>query len=222
VLWSAVFEFILAFVGAFFLYRGIDSRLLMAIGFSAIAFACVINADFTSAWAAESYFRTELLMAVGQSFAMLGLVSSIILQGVSGGAFDAPQRALTFSAFFHVIRLFGGQTGAVLMGRYIAEQEKVHSFLLGLHVQSGQWITDGALRHLAVGLAAKSSGPMAATGRALDIITARLRLQAYSLTFLDAFHLVAWACAAMLLVTTLLRKAPINFRQLGSLQETKE
>jgi len=222
VLWSGVFEFILAFVGAFFLYRGIDSRLLMAMGFAAIAYACLINANYTSAWAAENYFRTEFLMAIGQSFAMLGLVSSIILQGVSAGAFDAPQRALTFSAFFHVIRLFGGQTGAVLMGHYIAEQEKVHSFLLGLHVQSGQWITDSTVRHLAAGLAAKSSGPMAATGRALDIVNAKLRLQAYSLTFIDAFHFVAWFCAVMLLVTVFLRKAPMNFRQLGRLQDAKE
>ena len=219
VLWSAVFELILAFVGVFFLYRGVDSRLLMAIGFAAIAFACLINADFTSAWAAENYFRTEVLMAVGQSFAMLGLVSSIILQGISAGAFDAPQRALTFSAFFHVIRLFGGQTGAVMMGHYIAEQEKLHSFLLGLHVQSGSWITDSSIRGLAAGLATKSSGAMAATGRAVGIIDSKLRLQAYSLTFIDGFHLVAWGCALMLLVTVLLRKAPMSFRQLGSLQE---
>src|SRR5215470_11494214 len=219
VVWSAVFEFILAFVGVFFLYRGIDSRLLMAIGFAAIAFACLINADFTSVWAAENYFRTEVLMAVGQSFAMLGLVSSIILQGIAAGAFDAPQRALTFSAFFHVIRLFGGQTGAVMMGHYIAEQEKLHSFLLGLHVQSGSWITDSYTRGLAAGLAAKSSGAMAATGRAVGIIDSKLRLQAYSLTFIDGFHLVAWGCALMLLVTVLLRKAPMNFKQLSSLQE---
>jgi len=219
VLWSAIFEFILAFVGAIFLYRGIDSRLLMAIGFAAIAFACLINADFTSVWATENYFRTEVLMAVGQSFAMLGLVSSIVLQGISAGAFDAPQRALTFSAFFHVIRLFGGQIGAVLMGHYIAEQEKLHSFLLGLHVQSGSWITDSSIRGLGAGLAAKSSGAMAATGRAVGIIDSKLRLQAYSLTFIDGFHLVAWGCALMLLVTVLLRKAPLSFRQLGSLQE---
>jgi DHA2 family multidrug resistance protein len=222
VLWSAVCEVLLAFVGAFLLYRGIDTRLLMAIGFAAIAFACLINANFTSVWAAANYFRTESLMAVGQSFAMLGLVSSIILQGIASGAFDAPQRALTFSAFFHVIRLFGGQVGVVMMGHFIAEQEKVHSFLLGLHVQSGQWITDGTLRHLAAGLSAKSSGTLDAAGRALDIINAKLRLQAYSLTFIDAFHFVAWFCAAMLLATAFLRKAPISFRQLGALQDAKE
>jgi DHA2 family multidrug resistance protein len=219
VVWTAIFELTLAFVGALLLYKGIDSRLLMAIGFTAIAFACVINANFTSAWGPEDYFRSALLMAVGQSFAMLGLVTSLILQAAFSGGLEAPQRALTFSAFFHTVRLLGGQAGVALMTYFIADRERLHSNLLGLRVQSGDWITDGTMRHLAAGLAAKSNGAMAATGRALGIIDAKLRLQAYSLTFIDAFHLVAWACAGMLLLTALLRKSPLNFRQLPALQE---
>lgn len=219
VLWTAVCELFLAFVGALLLYRGIDSRLLMAIGFTAAAFACVINANFTSAWAAEDYFRSELLMGVGQSFAMMGLVSSLILQAAFSGGLNAPQRALTFSAFFHTVRLFGGQVGVVTMGHFIAEREKLHSNLLGLHVQSGSWVTDGTLHGLAAGLSAKSSGLMAATSRAAEIIESKLRLQAYSLTFIDAFHLVAVACAGMLLLTAVLRKAPMSFGQLPALQQ---
>ena len=95
----------------------------------------------------------------------------------------------------------------------------MHSYLLGLHVQSGAWITEGTLRGLAAGLGAKSSGVAAATGRALGIIDSRVRLQAYSLTFIDAFHLVAWTCVAMMLVIALLRKAPLNFSQLPMLQQ---
>jgi DHA2 family multidrug resistance protein len=219
VVWSAVGEIVLAFIGAFFLNKGIDTRLLMAIGFASIAFACVINADFTSVWAPENYFRSELLMALGQSFAMLGLVSSIILQAAFSGGLDAPQRALTFSAFFHTIRLFGGQTGALFMGHYLAEREKLHSNLLGLHVQSGQWITADTLRHLAAGMAAKSSGSVAAAGRAFDVIEAKTRLQAYSLSFIDAFHFIAWICAVMLLVTAVLRQAPISFGQLEMMRQ---
>lgn len=218
VLWTAVFELTLAFIGALLLYKGIDSRLLMAIGFTAIAFACVINANFTSAWAPENYFRSELLMAVGQSFAMLGLVSSLVLQAAFSGGLEAPQKALTFAAFFHTVRLLGGQAGVALMGHFIANREKLHSNLLGLQVQSGEWITESTVRHLTAGLAAKSSGLLGAAGRALGIIDSKLRLQAYSLTFIDAFHLVAWTCAGMLLVTAVLRKSPLNFSQLPSLQ----
>src|SRR5215469_9385881 len=219
VFWIATFEVTLAFVGALLLYKGIDSRLLMAIGFTAIAVACLLNSDFTSAWAPENYFRTELLMAVGQSFALLGLVSSIILQVAFSGGLKAAQRALTISAFFHTVRLLGGEAGSTLMGHFIAVREQLHSNLLGLHVGSGNWITDSSLHGLAAGLAGRSNGAVAATGRALDVIDSKLRLQAYALTFIDAFHLVAWACAAMLLVTVVLRKSPMNFRQLPALQQ---
>jgi MFS transporter, DHA2 family, multidrug resistance protein len=219
VFWTAVFELTLAFVGALLLYKGIDSRLLMAIGFTAVAFACLINSDFTSAWAPENYFRTELLMGLGQSFALLGLVSSIILQVAFSGGLEAPQRALTVSAFFHTVRLLGGQAGSAMMGHFIADREKLHSNLLGLHVQSGNWLTDSSLHGLAAGLAGRSNGVVGATDRALDIINSKLRLQAYSLTFIDGFHLLVWACAGMLLVTAVLRKSPMNFRQLPALQE---
>ena len=219
VLWTAIFELFLAFVGALLLSKGFDARLLMATGFAAVAFACLINANFTSAWAPENYFRSELLMGVGQSFAIMGLVASLVQQAAFSGGLSAPQRALTFAAFFHTVRLFGGQVGVAFMGHFIADREKLHSNLLGLHVQAGSWVTDENLRQLAAGLSAKSSGLMAATGRAAEIIASKLRLQAYSLTFIDGFHLVAWACAGILLLTTLLRKAPMNFAQISLLQQ---
>ena len=101
------------------------------------------------------------------------------------------------------------------MGHYIAVREQLHSNLLGLHVQSGSWIEDMSLRQLAVGLYAKSYSLAAATGRAVGVIGARIRLQAYTLTFVDGFLLVAWACVAALLLIALLRKSPLSFRELG-------
>jgi MFS transporter, DHA2 family, multidrug resistance protein len=219
VVWTATCELFLAFIGALLLSKGFDSRLLMAAGFAAMAFACLINASFTSAWAPENYFRSELLMAVGQSFAIMGLVASLVLQAAFSGGLSAPQRALTFAAFFHTVRLLGGEVGVAFMGHFIADREKLHSNLLGLHVQSGSWVTDANLHGLAAGLYPKSNGLMAATGRAAEVIESKLRLQAYSLTFLDAFHLVAWVCVGTLLLTALLRRAPMNFAQIPLLQQ---
>jgi DHA2 family multidrug resistance protein len=219
VLWTAIPEIVLAFISAMLLYKGIDTRLLMALGFTAVAYACLINAGFTSAWTPENYFRTELLMAVGQSFAMVGLVSSLILQALSSGALGVPQRALTFSAFLHTVRLLGGQVGVAFMGHFIAQQEKVHSYLLGLQLQSGKWTTAGALHNLTAGLSGKSAGLSAAAGRAAGILDSKVRLQAYSLTFIDAFQLVAWVCVALLLMATLLKRSPMSFAGLASIQQ---
>ncbi len=126
-----------------------------------------------------------------------------------------PQAALTFSAFFHIVRLLGGQIGVAYMTHFIAVRERVHSNLLGLHVQKGTALTDSSLAQLTAGLYGKSAGLATAGGRAAGLLSARLRLQAYTLTFIDGFHLVAWGCVAALLLIVLLRKSPLNYQQLG-------
>jgi MFS transporter, DHA2 family, multidrug resistance protein len=219
VIWSAVPLILLAFLAGLLLLEKFDSRLLMASGFVFMAFACYLNAELTSAWSASNYYRTELLTGLGQSFAFIGLVSTIIVQGIFSGGLSKPQWILTFSAFFHTVRLFGGELGAVFMGHFIAQREKLHSNLLGLHVQAGNWITDGNIRGLAAGAYSKSSGLTAATGRAVGIISGRLRLQAYTLSIIDGFYLVAWACVIALLLIALLKKSPLNYGDLSSVQQ---
>ena len=219
VIWSAAPQLLFAFVAGLLLLADFDSRLLMASGFVFMALASYLNADLTSAWSASNYYRTELLMGVGQSFAFIGLVATIILQGVFSGGSSKPQWILTFSAFFHTVRLFGGELGAVFMGHFIAQREKLHSNLLGLHVQGGNWITDGNIRGLTAGAFSKSSGLAAATGRAVELLGGRLRLQAYTLSLIDGFYWVAWACVVALLLTSLLRKSPLSYGDLSIAQQ---
>ena len=222
VIWSAVPLLLVTLIAALLLLRKLDPRLLMAAGFTCMAFSVYLNAQYTTAWSAANYYRTELLTGVGQGFAFIGLVGCIVLHGVFSGGLTKPQWILTFSAFFHSIRLFGGTSGAVYMAHFLAEREKLHSNLLGLHVTQGSWITDGNLHALAAGVYAKSSGMAVAGARAVDLIGARLRLQAYALSLIDGFLLVAWACALGLLLTALLRKSPLNYGDLSTLQPVKE
>src|SRR5262249_35080149 len=114
-------------------------------------------------------------------------------------------------------RLFGGQVGAVFLARFIAEQEKLHSYLVGLHVQSGSWIVEHTVRGATATLAAKSSGAAAAAGRSVGLIGAGVRLQAYTLTFIDAFRLIAWVSVAALLLIATIRRFPMTYRDLGAL-----
>jgi MFS transporter, DHA2 family, multidrug resistance protein len=228
VIWSALPLILIALIAGLLLAKGLDSRFLLASGFLCMAFACFLNADLTSAWSASNYYRTELLMGVGQAFAFIGLVGTIILQVIFSGGMSKPEGALTFSAFFHTVRLFGGNIGAVYMGHFIAQREKLHSNLLGLHLQSGNWIADTKIHQLATGLFSKSSGIAAATGRAVGVIAAQLRLQAYTLSINEGFYLVTWACVVMLFLVVLLRKSPLNYgdliatqKQLNAAQDTK-
>jgi DHA2 family multidrug resistance protein len=105
------------------------------------------------------------------------------------------------------------------MGRFIAEREKFHSNVLGLHVDRGSWITDGSIRQMTASLFAKSAGLAQATGRAVDVVGGRLRLQAYTLSLIDGFYLVAWASVFALVLVALLREPPLKYGDLSGMQQ---
>jgi DHA2 family multidrug resistance protein len=219
IIWSAIPLIPLAFTAALLLLRKFDPRLLLAIGLACTAFAAWLNAQYSTNWAAENFYRTELLTGVGQGFAFIGLVGCIVLQAIFAGALAKPEWVLTFSAYFHVIRIFGGTAGAIYMGHFVAQREKLHSNLLGLHVSGGDWITSQNVYAMTAGLYAKSSGVAAAGARAVDLISARLRLQAYSLSINDGFLLIAWSCACALIFVALLRQSPLNYGELSKMQQ---
>src|SRR5712671_4307957 len=220
IIWSAVPLIPLAFTAALLLLHKFDSRLLLAGGLACTAFAAWLNSQYSSTWAAQNFYRTELLTGVGQGFAFIGLVGCIVLQAIFAGALAKPEWVLTFSAFFHTIRLFGGTAGAIYMGHFVAQREKLHSNLLGLHVTGGDWITLQNFHAMTAGLYAKSYSLAAAGARSVDLIAARLRLQAYSLSIIDGFLLIAWSCACALILVALLRKSPLNYGDLSAIQQT--
>src|SRR5260370_1799295 len=220
VIWSAVPLLPVAMIAGCLLLRKLDPGILFAVGLACTAFAAVLNAHYDSAWAAANFYRTELLTGIGQAFSLIGLVGCIVLQAIFTGGLAKPERVLTFSAFFHTIRLFGGTAGALYMGHFIADREKLHSNLLRLHISSGNWITDQNIHAMSAGLYAKSSGMAAAGARAVDLIGDRLRLQAYSLSIIDGFLLIAWSCVCALILVALLRKSPLNYGDLSAIQPT--
>jgi MFS transporter, DHA2 family, multidrug resistance protein len=219
IIWSAIPLIPLAFTAALLLLRKFDPRLLLAIGLTCTAFAAWLNSQYSSTWAAENFYRTELLTGVGQAFAFIGLVGCIVLQAIFAGALAKAEWVLTFSAYFHTIRIFCGTVGAIYMGHFIAQREKLHSNLLGLHVSGGDWITYQNIHAMSAGVYARSSGMAAAGARAIDLIAARLRLQAYSLSILDGFLLIAWSCACALIFVALLRQSPLDYGDLSEMQQ---
>jgi DHA2 family multidrug resistance protein len=219
IIWSAIPLIPLAFTAALLLLHKFDSRLLFAIGLACTAFAAWLNSQYSGTWAAENFYRTELLTGAGQAFAFIGLVGCIVLQALFAGALAKPEWVLTFSAYFHTIRIFGGTAGAIYMGHFLAQREKLHSNLLGLHVSSGEWLTNQNIHGMAAGLYAKSSGLATAGARAVDLIAARTRLQAFSLSIIDGFLLIAWSCVCALILVALLRKSPLNYGDLSAVQQ---
>jgi DHA2 family multidrug resistance protein len=140
------------------------------------------------------------------------------LEGLEAGALTSATKAATFSGFMHFIRIFGGQAGVAVMTRFIAEREKFHSNLVGLHVDAGNWLTGERIRMLTAALLPASSGPEEAQSRALGVLGEQVRAQAYTMAVADGFTLIGWMVVVYLLLMVFLRPAKLSFKDLRSMQ----
>jgi DHA2 family multidrug resistance protein len=171
-----------------------------------------------SSWAGKNFEIVDLLLSIGFAGAYIGLVSSIVLEGLEAGALTSATNAATFSGFMHFIRLFGGQVGVAIMTRFTAVREQYHSNMLGLHVQSGDWLTEERLRMLTGAVTPGSTNPEEAQSRAVGILSHQVRGQAYTLATADGFTLIAWIVVAYLLLMLLMRPGRISYKDLRKMQ----
>jgi MFS transporter, DHA2 family, multidrug resistance protein len=194
------------------------SRMTLALGLTVVAIGCWICSHVDTLWAGTSFEAVELLLAAGFGCTYIGLVSSTVLEGLEAGALTSVATAATFSGFIHFIRIFGGQAGVAAMTHFISVREKLHSNLLGLHVEAGSWLTDERLRILTGGMLSASAGPDEAQYRAAAILSQQVRAQAYTMATADGFLLVGWMVVAYLLLMLFLRPARISYRELRKMQ----
>src|ERR1700733_1247453 len=193
------------------------SRVILATGLTIVAVGSWAFAHLDSSWAGNDFERVELLMSCGFACSFIGLLASIVLEGLELGALTNATAAATYSGFMHFLRLFGGQVGSSFMGHLISAREKFHSNLLGLHVQAGGWMTDERLWMLAAGLTPGSSGSEEAQNRAAGLLSRQVQAQAYTLAVSDGFVMIAWMVVAYLMLMLCLRPAKYSYKDLRKL-----
>jgi DHA2 family multidrug resistance protein len=212
-IWVALPQFVLGVV-AMTLMRRIDPRLILTAGFSFVAIACVQDARVTSVWAGLNFGIPEVFMAIGLALAFNSMVGAIVLEVLDTGALTRPADVLTFAGFFQVVRLFGGEAGASLLGHFIAIREQFHSNALGLYVQLGSGVTDQRLMEFRAALSPDSTELAVATGRAAELVGLQVRQQAFTLAISDTFLLIAMCCVLCLLVVAFLARVPTQYREI--------
>jgi MFS transporter, DHA2 family, multidrug resistance protein len=191
-----------------------NSRLTLALGLTLVAVACWICSRVDTAWAANDFEPVELLLAMGLACSYVGLVSSIVLEGLESGALTSAAYAATFSGFMHFIRLFGGEVGTAGMTRIITVRERFHDNALGLHVQASSWLTDQRVQALTAGLFSSSAGSDEAQSRAIGILSQQVRAQAYTMAISDGFVVIGWMVVVYLLLLLLLKPAKFSYQDL--------
>src|SRR6266851_3534426 len=193
------------------LMRRFDNRLVFASGFTVVAIACLINAELTSAWSGNNFLISQIVIGLGLALSFTALVGSFVQNAFDTGALSNPINVLTYASFIHCIRLFGGEAGTALMQRLISVRERFHSNMLGLHVDTGNWLTSERLQLLTQGLFPGSAGAEAAQERAALLLGGQVKLQAYTLAYADGYLAIAFVAAFAIVLIACMKPMKIYF-----------
>ena len=180
------------------LMRRLDGRVIASMGFGAVAVACFLDSRLTSVWSGDTFWLPQIVIASGLAFVFVGVIGMTVQQAQESRALARPVDALTFASFFQIVRLLGGQAGVSALQHAVAVREKFHSNLLGLNVRAGDWLTDERLRALSLGMLPSSAGLEDAQQRASALLALQVSREAFTLSCIDGFLIVAGLCAAFI------------------------
>jgi MFS transporter, DHA2 family, multidrug resistance protein len=198
-IWIAAPQLLLCPIAALMLRRS-DPRLVSSIGFAFVSVACLIVANtLTPIWGSDQFLASQLLQAVGQSFALSGIVFFAVLH-------LKPQDALTFGAAIQTARLLGGEIGQAFVVTLARVRGQVASNLIGLHVQSGDVAV--VQRMQAYASATARGDPAPGTLRGASVLGNVVRSMATTQAVIDAFAVVGAMTAFALLILAIHKAAP--------------
>ena len=198
-IWIAIPQLIFCPLAALMLRRS-DARLVSSIGFIFISVACLMVAyNLTPIWGSDQFLPSQLLQALGQSFALSGVIFFGILH-------LKPQDALTFGAVLQTARLFGGEIGSAFVTTLARVREQVASNLIGLHVQIGD--AQVIQRISSYGAATTRANPADAADRGARVLDGAVRAAATTQAVMDCFVAVAFLTVVALLMVVFRSAAP--------------
>ena len=198
--WIAVPQLIFCPLAGLMLRRS-DPRMVASIGLMFVSIACLMVAyNLTPLWGSYQFLPSQLLQALGQSFALSGIVFFGVLH-------LKPQDALTFGAVIQTARLFGGELGTAFVTTLARVREQVASNLIGLHVQIGDPVAIDRVRRYGA-LTTRTIDPAGSVERGRLILANLVRSAATTQAVIDGFLVVGVLSAVALLIVVLRSAAP--------------
>jgi DHA2 family multidrug resistance protein len=199
--WIALPQLLFCPLAALMLRRT-DPRLVACIGFIFISIASLTVAySITPQWGPDQFLKTQLMQAMGQSFALSGIVFYAILN-------LKPEDALTFGAGIQTARLMGGEMGLALVVTLARVRGQVGSNHLGTHVQSGAAEVITRLHGYAGAIG--RGNPVVGSERAFGVLQLTVHRAAIIQGIMDTFVALGLATALALIFAVAQKPAPIG------------
>ncbi len=185
------------------LVKRIDARILLVVGFAAIAVGSWMDTGLTHDWASGDFLPSQCVSAVGLAFAITALITYAV-------AHITPQQAAAIATTIQIARLLGAEIGAAVIQTFVRVHEQTYSNLIGLHVISGAAATEGVATQLAGPFGSRAIGLGNPGEQGLGLLAAQVQREAYVLSYIDAFWLIAWVSLAGIMLVLFLRRPPPN------------
>jgi MFS transporter, DHA2 family, multidrug resistance protein len=167
-IWIALPQFLIAPIVATIL-RLVDARLPMAFGFALVGWACFMAGQLTHDWATDDFLPSQIIQAVGQSFALTSVVwfnlKHLQLKEV-----------LTFGVVLQTARLLVYRISSIAASPSEAHRRSAifQRSLVGLHGRIGHRIRQATRRQLHSSLVSRDL-----FGRACGTVFANWELRAW-------------------------------------------
>ncbi len=181
------------------LMNRVDARLIIAIGLFGFGLSCGMEVFMSHDFAGEQLMASMLVRAVGQPLILTPL-SAISTNGLS------PEQTGSASSLFNMMRNVGGSIGTALASTTVIQREQFHSERIGEHVSLSEPIVRQWLSQAAEALYHRGATAWTAHQQALQLLSEKIRLEAYVMAFNDAFFSMALVLFLGILLTILLRK----------------
>jgi DHA2 family multidrug resistance protein len=156
----------------------------------------------TPIWGSEQFLPSALLQAVGQSFALSGIVFFAVLH-------LRPQDALTFGGALQTARLMGGEIGSAFVVTLTRVRGQIASNLIGQHVRVGDLQVVQRVQAYGAATSRFFDPPLAAT-RGTAVLGSVVRSSATTQAVMDAFVAVGALSAVAVLILVLHKPAPLG------------
>lgn len=183
--------------------RRTDPRFVSSIGFIFVSIACLTVAHgLTPVWGSDEFLQSQLLQAIGQSFALSGILFFAVLH-------LRPEDALTFGAAVQTARLMGGEIGTAFVVTFARVRSQQASNLIGLHLHSGDASVVQRLQAYAAATA-RAGDPASGPARAAAVLGGVVRRMAATQGVIDTFVAIGGLTALALALVVAHRPAPIG------------
>ncbi|MEW6757452.1 MAG: DHA2 family efflux MFS transporter permease subunit [Acidobacteriota bacterium] len=176
----------------------VDTRLLVAAGFSCMAYSCWLLAGSTLEAGVPHFTEAWIYHGLGLGFFFVPI-------GVTAVRNIPPEKMGAATGLFNLMRNEGGSVGIAVSTTLLAQRGQFHHHVLAQHVAPTSPLVQEGMQATG-GLLASSSGlpPASLPDLAAGLLSAGVQRQAHALSFLDVFAFLGAAFVLGLFLVPLL------------------